>query len=149
MTEAAETQSTNKRKIGFAATPVEMARADHTGLGVERPDATMDPAKCPPTIEKVASWEAWPGDGFMQHISLGGHAVAYHGYPRATGDMDFFVDVSEENAPKLVTVLGQFGFASSGLTAITFAGPERSSGSRPIRLCRGWRNSERFESNDV
>ena len=32
---------------------------------------------------------------------------------------------------------------------LTFAGPERSNGSRPIRLCRGWRNPERFEPNDV
>jgi hypothetical protein len=49
--------------------------------------------------------------------------VAYHGYPRTTGDIDFFVEVSEENAHKLVAVLGQFGFASLGLTAKDFLEP--------------------------
>ena len=34
----------------------------------------------------------------VRYLIVGGHAVAFHGYPRTTGDMDFFVEVSEENA---------------------------------------------------
>jgi hypothetical protein len=49
--------------------------------------------------------------------------VAYHGYPRTTGDIDFFVEVSEENARKLIAVLAAFGFASLGLTARDFLEP--------------------------
>jgi len=49
--------------------------------------------------------------------------VAYHGYPRATGDIDLFVEVSQENARKLIAVLGEFGFAILGLTETDFLVP--------------------------
>jgi len=49
--------------------------------------------------------------------------VAYHGYPRATGDIDLFVEVSQENARKLIAVLGEFGFAGLGLTETDFLVP--------------------------
>jgi hypothetical protein len=49
--------------------------------------------------------------------------VAVHGYPRTTGDIDFFVDVSDENGGKLVSVLGAFGFGSLGLTKEDFLHP--------------------------
>ncbi len=49
--------------------------------------------------------------------------MAFHGYPRMTGDIDFFVEVSEENARKLVAVLGRFGFAGLGLAAEDFLEP--------------------------
>jgi predicted nucleotidyltransferase len=47
----------------------------------------------------------------VEYVIVGGHAVAYHGFPRFTGDMDFFVKPSAENAARLVTVLHSFGFA--------------------------------------
>ena len=56
-------------------------------------------------------------------LIVGGHAVAYHGYPRTTGEIDFFVEVSEENAAKLEKVLAAFGFGSLGLTAKDFLEP--------------------------
>ena len=31
----------------------------------------------------------------VEFLVVGGHAVAFHGYPRFTGDIDFFVAVSE------------------------------------------------------
>ena len=34
----------------------------------------------------------------VEYLIVGGHAVAYHGYPRFTGDLDFFVRASVENA---------------------------------------------------
>jgi len=44
-------------------------------------------------------------------ISLvGGNAVGAHGYPRNTNDMDVWVEMSAENAMRLVTVLRRFGF---------------------------------------
>lgn len=49
----------------------------------------------------------------VEYVIVGGHAVAYHGYPRFTGDMDFFVRASAENAGKLVAVLRDFGFSSA------------------------------------
>ncbi len=60
----------------------------------------------------------------VRYLVVGGYAVAYHGYPRMTGDIDFFVEASEENAGKLEAVLNAFGFASVGITAQDFLGPD-------------------------
>ena len=59
----------------------------------------------------------------VKYLIVGGYAVAYHGYPRTTGDIDFFVELSEENARKLTAVLDQFGFAGMGLTEKDFLDP--------------------------
>jgi hypothetical protein len=59
----------------------------------------------------------------VRYLIVGGYAVAYHGYPRATGDIDFFVERSPENARKLETVLAEFGFGALGLTAQDFLQP--------------------------
>jgi len=54
---------------------------------------------------------------------MSGHAVAYHGYPRTTGDIDIFIEASEEDASKPEEVLARFGFGSLGLTAKDFLEP--------------------------
>ena len=46
--------------------------------------------------------------------------MAFHGYPRFTGDIDFFVESSSENATKLARVLSDFGFGQLGLKAADF-----------------------------
>ena len=46
----------------------------------------------------------------VEYVIVGGHAVAYHGYPRFTGDLDFFVRPSAENATRVIAVLQSFGF---------------------------------------
>jgi predicted nucleotidyltransferase len=46
----------------------------------------------------------------VDYVLVGGHAVAYHGYPRFTGDIDLFVRVSERNIDKIAEVLDEFGF---------------------------------------
>ncbi len=48
----------------------------------------------------------------VKYLLVGGYAVGYHGYPRATTDMDIWVSRTEENARKLVAVLEAFGSAS-------------------------------------
>jgi hypothetical protein len=40
----------------------------------------------------------------VEYVVVGGYAVAYHGYPRFTGDIDFFVRASEENAARVIEV---------------------------------------------
>ena len=60
----------------------------------------------------------------VKYLIVGGHAVAFHGYPRFTGDMDFFVERAPENAVLLEQVLENFGFAGLGLTAKDFAEAE-------------------------
>ena len=46
----------------------------------------------------------------VRYLLIGGFAVGYHGYPRATGDMDIWVATTPENADKMVRVLKAFGF---------------------------------------
>ena len=41
---------------------------------------------------------------------IGGYAVGYHGYPRATADMDIWIAIQPSNATKVVAVLKEFGF---------------------------------------
>ncbi|OQY57751.1 MAG: hypothetical protein B6245_15465 [Desulfobacteraceae bacterium 4572_88] len=46
----------------------------------------------------------------VEYLLIGGFAVGYHGYPRATGDMDIWIAASPENAGKMISVLKKFGF---------------------------------------
>ena len=56
----------------------------------------------------------------VEYLLIGGYAVGYHGYPRATGDMDLWVAIRQNNAEKLVAVLGEFGFNPPQLSADLF-----------------------------
>ena len=40
----------------------------------------------------------------VEYLVVGGYAVGFHGFPRYTGDIDFFVAVSEMNARRLMEV---------------------------------------------
>jgi hypothetical protein len=46
----------------------------------------------------------------IEYLVIGGYAVGFHGYPRATGDMDVWIAANEKNALKMVEALRQFGF---------------------------------------
>ena len=46
----------------------------------------------------------------VKYLLIGGFAVGYYGYPRATGDMDIWIDIDLKNAKKMVQVLREFGF---------------------------------------
>lgn len=59
----------------------------------------------------------------VKYVIVGGHAVVFHGYPRLTVDVDFFVECSAENARRLEEVMHDFGFSSLGLTAKDFLEP--------------------------
>ncbi len=50
-----------------------------------------------------------------EYLLIGGYAVGYHGYPRATVDMDIWVAVHPANADRLVSALNAFGFDQPGL----------------------------------
>lgn len=61
----------------------------------------------------------------VEYLLVGGYAVAIHGYPRATVDMDVWVAMQQANAQRIVAALDEFGFALPHLTAELFLGPER------------------------
>jgi hypothetical protein len=46
----------------------------------------------------------------VDYMIVGGYAVAYHGYPRFTKDIDIFFNATEENAKRLQRALLAFGF---------------------------------------
>lgn len=56
----------------------------------------------------------------VRYLIVGAFAVAYHGYPRFTGDIDIFVERSHENARRLLDVIEQFGFGDLNISAQDF-----------------------------
>ena len=60
----------------------------------------------------------------IRYLLIGGHAVAFHGYPRYTADVDFLIDTSPENAALLAAAVGDFGFSGLGLSESDFREPE-------------------------
>lgn len=61
----------------------------------------------------------------VDYLIVGAHALAYHGAPRYTGDIDILVRPDLENAQRIIQALKEFGFGSVGLTAEDFAVPDR------------------------
>ncbi len=56
----------------------------------------------------------------VEYLVVGGYALAFHGKPRHTGDLDIWIKISEVNASKLVIVLDEFGVGSLGLSKSDF-----------------------------
>ena len=56
----------------------------------------------------------------VRFVIVGGYAVAFHGNPRYTQDIDFLFDPSLENAKNLIQSMHDFGFASLGLQESDF-----------------------------
>jgi hypothetical protein len=72
----------------------------------------------------------------VDYLIVGAHALAYHGVPRFTGDMDIFINRSSENAQKILSALSEFGFGALGLTAEDFQTAEKiiQLGVPPVRI---------------
>lgn len=64
-------------------------------------------------------------DNRVRYLIIGGYAVALHGHPRYTKDMDVWVEMSAENAANMARALEQFGFGSLGLQAADFLVPDQ------------------------
>jgi hypothetical protein len=64
-------------------------------------------------------------DHGVEYLLIGGHAVGYHGYPRATGDLDVWIAVHEENARRMVSALRAFGFDLLDLSPDLFLREDR------------------------
>lgn len=61
----------------------------------------------------------------VRYLIIGGYAVALHGHPRYTKDLDIWIWMNSANATLLCTVLGEFGFSSLDLTPEDFLEPDR------------------------
>lgn len=72
----------------------------------------------------------------VEYLLIGGYAVGYHGYPRATADMDLWVATHQNNAEKLVAALREFGFNVPQLSVNLFLKAEQivRMGVPPLRI---------------
>ena len=52
-----------------------------------------------------------------EYLVVGAHALAAHGVPRATGDLDIWVRATPENARRVLAALREFGASLFDLTA--------------------------------
>jgi len=64
-------------------------------------------------------------DNQVRYLVVGGYAVALHGHPRYTKDLDVWILPSAENVTNLLKALDQFGFSSLGLQAHDFLDPDQ------------------------
>ena len=62
----------------------------------------------------------------VRYLVVGGYAVAFHGHPRYTKDLDIWVEPSAGNAERIVKALEDFGFGSLGLKASDFLVPDQA-----------------------
>ena len=70
----------------------------------------------------------------VEYLVIGGYAVNYYGYSRATADLDIWIAVSPENSEKVAGVVRDFGF--EGAQSQTFLQPRQvvRMGRPPVRL---------------
>jgi predicted nucleotidyltransferase len=75
-------------------------------------------------------------DHHVEYLLIGGYAVGYYGYPRATADMDIWIAMRHANADKVVAVLKEFGFNPPDLSASLFLEEKRiiRMGVPPVRI---------------
>lgn len=72
----------------------------------------------------------------VEYLVVGGFAVAWHGYPRFTADIDFLIRPSRENADRVVAGLRAFGFGGLGITWEDLSKPDQiiQLGAKPNRI---------------
>ena len=61
----------------------------------------------------------------VRYLVVGGYAVAFHGHPRYTKDLDVWIELSQENAINTINALEKFGFGSLELKSEDFLEPDQ------------------------
>ncbi len=59
----------------------------------------------------------------VEFLLVGAYAMAAHGFPRATGDIDIFVNPSQANAEKVIQTLQDFGSPLDRVSTADFTAP--------------------------
>ena len=72
----------------------------------------------------------------VRHLVVGGYAVAMHGYPRYTGDLDIFIALDPQTAESVAAAFYEFGFSKGDIDAGTFLIPKSivEIGHEPLKL---------------
>ncbi len=76
------------------------------------------------------------GENNIEYLIVGGYAIAFHGAPRFTGDMDLFTNPTGENAARILKALDDFGFGDLGLSPADFTTSDQiiQLGEPPVRI---------------
>ena len=61
----------------------------------------------------------------VRYLVIGGYAVALHGHPRYTKDLDIWIEMETNNAKRVMKALAEFGFGSVGLAPEDFLTPDQ------------------------
>lgn len=71
-----------------------------------------------------------------EYLVVGGYAMAVHGRPRQTGDLDIWLKRDHGNALRVMAALQDFGFGGLGLSVGDFEVPEQvvQLGHPPFRI---------------
>lgn len=100
----------------------------------------------------------------VDYLVIGGFAVGFHGYPRATSDIDIWISKSPENVIRVVAAIREFGFDTPNLTPELFLQQRKivRMGHPPVRIevmneidgvtfedCRSGRVSTEFDGISV
>lgn len=72
----------------------------------------------------------------VEFVIVGGYALAFHGAPRTTGDIDVLLHGTDDNARRVIAALAEFGFANLGFRPQDFTKPGMvvQLGVSPIRV---------------
>lgn len=72
----------------------------------------------------------------VRYLVVGGYAVALHGHPRYTKDLDIWVELNSHNAQAIIKTLEQFGLGSLGLKVDDFLEADQiiQLGYPPVRI---------------
>jgi len=72
----------------------------------------------------------------VEYLIIGGYAVGYYGYPKATGNIDIWISNKKSNAVKIAEVIKEFGFDVPDLSAALFTEENKITrmGVPPLRI---------------
>src|SRR5262245_25744343 len=75
-------------------------------------------------------------DHQVRYLLVGGYAVAYHGYPRSTADMDVWVAMELTNMQAMLAAIQAFGFPTQAIDPQTLLAPNNilRLGVAPLRI---------------
>ncbi len=59
----------------------------------------------------------------VRFLIVGAYALALHGRPRATGDLDVWIDATPQNAPRVIRALAAFGAPTGEISEADFRRP--------------------------
>lgn len=79
---------------------------------------------------------AFANDNDLRYLVVGGYAVAIHGHPRYTRDIDVWVEPTKTNSRRVIQTLADFGFGSIDISTETFQKPDQivQLGRPPLRI---------------